>query len=350
MYDLETGVGTAKVLIGHSFDPDVAEMRKVTVALKEAKLFIIGKLKIFMRQAHQLPRMDVLGLSDPFAIITIGEQQFKTKVVSVSLDPVWDQEFEFNVATRKDKLESLKVELWDYDAGVGASDLIGRTEILLSSLCDMENPAEESDHWYHLRKNDGSFVYGERVLGEGTGSKGIMGKMMRFTTADARNHDVRAEYSLGSLIIEKGDLTNAMSQGKSISVRTQQTNTATSFFATGLTKAQVFYAWSGRCRRERDLKYFGRGNNPDKYASFHMTCSERNFGGEETISLQFSFKKLINVDMWGKSDPYFVISRETAPEKFETVCVCVCVRRARARARVCVCVCGYVCVCVNLCV
>jgi Ca2+-dependent lipid-binding protein len=36
---------------------------------------------------------DITGTSDPYCVVTIEEQQFKTKTIKKNLDPVWDEEF-----------------------------------------------------------------------------------------------------------------------------------------------------------------------------------------------------------------------------------------------------------------
>jgi Ca2+-dependent lipid-binding protein len=38
--------------------------------------------------------MDITGYSDPFCILKISEQKFKTKVKKRTLNPVWNEKFE----------------------------------------------------------------------------------------------------------------------------------------------------------------------------------------------------------------------------------------------------------------
>jgi hypothetical protein len=55
------------------------------------------KMKLIMKSAHELAKMDIGGLSDPYVILTLGTQSFKTPIIKKSIDPVWNQTYEFNV-------------------------------------------------------------------------------------------------------------------------------------------------------------------------------------------------------------------------------------------------------------
>lgn len=53
-----------------------------------------GVLRIRVIEAKQLMKMDVgvlgMGKSDPYAIITVGSQEFRTKTISNTINPKWD--------------------------------------------------------------------------------------------------------------------------------------------------------------------------------------------------------------------------------------------------------------------
>jgi Ca2+-dependent lipid-binding protein len=39
------------------------------------------------------------GLCDPYCIVTLEKNQVKTKVIKKTLNPVWDEEFLFDITT-----------------------------------------------------------------------------------------------------------------------------------------------------------------------------------------------------------------------------------------------------------
>ena len=53
-----------------------------------------GVLRVRIIEAKQLMRMDVgvlgMGKSDPYAIVTVGSQEFRTKTISNTINPKWD--------------------------------------------------------------------------------------------------------------------------------------------------------------------------------------------------------------------------------------------------------------------
>lgn len=56
--------------------------------------FLQGILRIHVVEAKHLMKKDIgllgKGKSDPYAIVTVGSQEFKTKTVQDSVDPKWD--------------------------------------------------------------------------------------------------------------------------------------------------------------------------------------------------------------------------------------------------------------------
>ena len=74
---------------------------------------------------------DANGFSDPYALVFVGKNKpKKTKIVKKSLNPVWEETFEFPF-TRHDK--TLQVQVWDWDA-IGSDDFLGLVHIDLSPV------------------------------------------------------------------------------------------------------------------------------------------------------------------------------------------------------------------------
>lgn len=53
-----------------------------------------GVLRVHVIEARHLMKKDISmlgkGKSDPYAVVTVGAQEFKTKVIDNNVDPKWD--------------------------------------------------------------------------------------------------------------------------------------------------------------------------------------------------------------------------------------------------------------------
>ncbi|KAJ0181251.1 hypothetical protein K1T71_003336 [Dendrolimus kikuchii] len=97
-----------------------------------------GVLRIHLVQAQNLMKKDVSmlgkGKSDPYAIITVGAQQWKTKHIDNNVNPRWDYWCEAIVSSRKS--QRLRCDLWDWDPGMGIQndDYLGRCSLDISQV------------------------------------------------------------------------------------------------------------------------------------------------------------------------------------------------------------------------
>ena len=91
-------------------------------------------LSLNVEKACNLPRADLLGSSDPVALVYVGinsEPSCKTKTVQNNLNPVWNEKFnlsfsiglELGVTTAAD-FPIVRIEVWDMN-------LMGLGELLL---------------------------------------------------------------------------------------------------------------------------------------------------------------------------------------------------------------------------
>lgn len=68
-------------------------------------------------EAKEIPKMDVIGNSDPFVIITLLDQNeqkpFKTKTISNNASPVWQEDGYFVI--KDDYSQSVKFQVYDED-------------------------------------------------------------------------------------------------------------------------------------------------------------------------------------------------------------------------------------------
>ncbi|XP_068464400.1 synaptotagmin-5-like [Phaseolus vulgaris] len=99
---------------------------------KKKEVIIRGVLSVTVISAEDLPATDFMGKSDPFVVLTLkkAETKNKTRVVNDSLNPVWNQTFDFVV---EDGLhDMLIVEVWDHDTF--GKDYMGRCILTLTRV------------------------------------------------------------------------------------------------------------------------------------------------------------------------------------------------------------------------
>jgi hypothetical protein len=102
----------------------------------------MGKLRVDVLDASDLPSADRNGYSDPYCKFELnGKEVFKTKVQKKTLKPVWNEFFEVDVASRTAAKFVCKVYDWDFGEN---PDFLGATGIDLGRLDPFK--AEE----YHL--------------------------------------------------------------------------------------------------------------------------------------------------------------------------------------------------------
>ena len=90
-----------------------------------------GVLRTRVIEAKQLMKMDVgilgMGKSDPYTIITVGSQEFRTKTINNTINPKWDFYCECSVTVSRG--QNLHLRVFDQDDGPGDDDAIGRATV-----------------------------------------------------------------------------------------------------------------------------------------------------------------------------------------------------------------------------
>jgi len=92
-----------------------------------------GVVRICAIEAKNLLKKDVgvlgTGKSDPYVVLNVGAQQFKSKVINNSVNPKWDFHCEMLV---EEMGQILNVTLYDHDDAPRADEFLGRTSVDLS--------------------------------------------------------------------------------------------------------------------------------------------------------------------------------------------------------------------------
>ena len=115
-----------------------------------------GVLRIHVVEAKHLMKKDIgvlgKGKSDPYAIISVGAQEFRTKTIDNTVNPKWD--FWCECAVTSAIAQQITVLLWDYDDTKGDESL-GRATIEVSRVKKKGN----IDTWVSLEQAKHGMVH-----------------------------------------------------------------------------------------------------------------------------------------------------------------------------------------------
>jgi Ca2+-dependent lipid-binding protein len=100
-----------------------------------------GSLAVNLIKARNLIKADVLGKSDPYALIKFGNQKDKTSTIKNTLEPQWDHHAEFKVPDGG--ADKILVEVFDADK-LGKDKSLGKVEI------DVLDLTAGDSHWVPL--------------------------------------------------------------------------------------------------------------------------------------------------------------------------------------------------------
>ncbi|GAB4840705.1 ADP-ribosylation factor GTPase-activating protein agd12 [Ancistrocladus abbreviatus] len=89
----------------------------------------IGVLKVKVLYGTNLAIRDMLS-SDPYVVLTLGQQTVQTSVMGSNLNPVWNEELMLSVPQQ---YGPLRVRVFDYDT-FSADDIMGEAEVDLQPL------------------------------------------------------------------------------------------------------------------------------------------------------------------------------------------------------------------------
>jgi len=88
--------------------------------------------------ATGLRAADQNGTSDPYAILRLGSTRRRSRTVPTSLNPVWDEDFEFTCLQGQVESSSIGIDIWDKDI-FSRDDFLGHAELPLSLLVGGES-------------------------------------------------------------------------------------------------------------------------------------------------------------------------------------------------------------------
>ena len=92
-----------------------------------------GVLHVHLSHAVGLKAMDRNGFSDPYVKLSLKGQQHKSKTIKKTLDPKWDEGFEFKGELRELISDPLQLHVFDKDWG-SSDDKLGNASVDLREL------------------------------------------------------------------------------------------------------------------------------------------------------------------------------------------------------------------------
>ncbi|PIA25127.1 hypothetical protein AQUCO_12500029v1 [Aquilegia coerulea] len=98
-------------------------------SMQEGMVEFIGLLKVKVIKGTNLAIRDMLS-SDPYVVLTLGQQKVQTQVIRSNLNPVWNEELMLSVPQR---YGALKLQVYDHDT-FSADDIMGEAEVDLQPL------------------------------------------------------------------------------------------------------------------------------------------------------------------------------------------------------------------------
>lgn len=101
------------------------------------------RLHVYILEVKDLPpSKDVIGLPDAYAKVRLGKCEARTRTVRRSLDPVWNEEFAFEVKDDGGGADDQELQVWVFCEGKGGAveeeedELLGYVNIPVRSGTD----------------------------------------------------------------------------------------------------------------------------------------------------------------------------------------------------------------------
>ena len=105
----------------------------------------LGKVSITLHSAKNLMKKDLIGSSDPYAVVYHQNKMYRTATVKNSLTPFWD--FVCNIDIDKEAPGKAVIRVFDED--IGKDDFLGETFI---NFLDLLATGSVKDQWIPLDK------------------------------------------------------------------------------------------------------------------------------------------------------------------------------------------------------
>merc|ERR1712036_79552 len=90
-----------------------------------------GTIMVTLHKARDLEKKGKFGKADPYAVLRVGKEKFKSKTVDNNHNPDWNFDIKFD--TNKETPQEVSLEVYDEDM-IGKDDLLGQTKLHLNQI------------------------------------------------------------------------------------------------------------------------------------------------------------------------------------------------------------------------
>jgi Ca2+-dependent lipid-binding protein len=170
--------GTDTFVVYHEGKPVIGndkEMSEVTIKVRMAEVpkafaSLVAdeqahgqrRLKLTLVSANHLPKMDMIGTIDPYAVISFEGMELRSKTVKNTYSPQWEEAFHCNIGdVHKGCSDDLRVTLMDWDAA-SKDDEVGSFTIPASRMSEIVRATIGSD----ATDTFNLYLGGKKVVGQ----------------------------------------------------------------------------------------------------------------------------------------------------------------------------------------
>ena len=114
---------------------------KVTWVPLPPHLLQSGTLHVYLDKGVDLKSMDSNGKSDPYVKLTINGKEKKSKTIKKTLNPVWDESFQWSGVLRDLIAAPMSLVAMDYDF-MSKDDPLGAVSVDLAAFYSSTNPQD----------------------------------------------------------------------------------------------------------------------------------------------------------------------------------------------------------------
>ncbi|KAA6314809.1 MAG: hypothetical protein EZS28_055520, partial [Streblomastix strix] len=94
----------------------------------DPRLYVKGQVQVKVVKCTNLLKSDLIGKNDPYVVVSIGEQKFKTPTVRNTLNPEYNEKFVLDYDPAKNDAKRVKIQVWDNDR-FRKDDLVGEVDV-----------------------------------------------------------------------------------------------------------------------------------------------------------------------------------------------------------------------------
>merc|ERR1711881_587177 len=105
-----------------------------------------GTIMVTLHKARELEKKGKFGKADPYAVLNVGKEKFKSKTINNNHNPEWNFDIKFDIDN--ETAHEISLEVYDEDM-IGKDDPLGKTKLHLSQIV---NQRKIINNWIPLQQ------------------------------------------------------------------------------------------------------------------------------------------------------------------------------------------------------